>query len=275
MASLPLRRIALAAFLAVACTPVLAGQIQLAWDAVPGATGYRVYYGTQSGSYTSNVTVSTTATTLSGLQNCQTWYVAVKAFNSAGESADFSNELAGWPRPEVTSATPGAAIQGQQLTVTVNGTNFQPGATVEIDNSRVVVAGISTLSCGQVQFVATVEPTTAHIAPAQIGSWAVTIANPDDVFGQRSNAFVIDVNPARFDINKTDQTTQNRIDGKDTVWLSRLFGSQQGSASYDPDSDFDGDGWVDGVDLAYIASNLGRCWSNGVWSASACPANLR
>ena len=30
-----------------------------------------------------------------------------------------------------------------------------------------------------------------------------------------------------------------------------------------------------GVDLAYIASNLGRCWSNGVWSASACPANLR
>ena len=44
---------------------------------------------------------------------------------------------------------------------------------------------------------------------------------------------------------------------------------------YDPDFDFDGDGWVDGQDLAYLASNMGRCWDGAAWTLAACPANLR
>jgi hypothetical protein len=48
-------------------------------------------------------------------------------------------------------------------------------------------------------------------------------------------------------------------------------------AKDDADDDFDGDGWVDGDDLAYIASNLGRCWSASAknWSLSACPTGLQ
>jgi len=51
------------------------------------------------------------------------------------------------------------------------------------------------------------------------------------------------INPARFDVNQSDATTKNRIDGKDTVYVSRNFAMKnQQNANYDPDDDFDGDG---------------------------------
>ena len=56
----------------------------------------------------------------------------------------------------------------------------------------------------------------------------------------------------------------------DTVWLSRLFGNDETDPLWDPDFDFDGDGWIDGSDLAYLASNLGKCWSGTGWTAQAC-----
>lgn len=275
MACLSLSRLVLVGAAAILAASAQAGQIQIAWDAVAGATGYRVYYGTQSGTYTANVTTSGTSATVTGLQDCTNYYLAVKAFNAAGESATFSNELSGWARPEITSATPGAAMQGSQVTVTVNGTNFQAGALVEIDNPRLTLTGVRTVTCTQMQFVATLDPPAPNVRAAQVGRWTVSVSNPDDVFGQRSQAFEVTINPARFNINTTDAATQNRLDGKDTIWIARLFGSQDGGASYDPDSDFDGDGWVDGNDLAFLASNLGRCWSGTNWTAASCPANLR
>ena len=271
----PLRRLALAAAAAILGCVAQAGQIEIAWDSVPGATGYRVYYGTQSGNYTANVTSGSTTATVTGLQDCTTYYLAVKAYNAAGESASFSNELSGWSRPQVTSATPAIAMQGSQVTVTLSGSNFQSGALIEIDNPRVMLTGVATLSCTQMQFVATVDPPATNVRAAQVGRWTVAVSNPDDVFGQRSQAFEVTVNPVRFNINTTDAATASRLDGKDTIWIARLFGSQDGGATYDPDSDFDGDGWVDGNDLAYLASNLGRCWSGTNWSAASCPANLR
>ena len=58
---------------------------------------------------------------------------------------------------------------------------------------------------------------------------------------------------------------------RDTIWLSRLFAAREGQADYYPDADFNGDGWVDGNDLAYLVSNLGRCWNGSNWSVSAGP----
>ena len=82
----------LAAASAAVATPAMAVSIALAWDATPGASGYHVYYGTESGHYSPvPVTTSSTTTTISGLQDCTTYYLAVKAFNQAGVSADFSN----------------------------------------------------------------------------------------------------------------------------------------------------------------------------------------
>jgi hypothetical protein len=75
---------------ASAAAPAKAGAIALAWDPAPGATGYYVYYGTQSGHYNPvPVTTSATSATIGGLQDCTTYYLAVKAFNAAGSSVEY------------------------------------------------------------------------------------------------------------------------------------------------------------------------------------------
>jgi hypothetical protein len=263
---------------AVYAVPATAGSIALSWDATPGATGYYVYYGTESGHYNSvPVTTSSTSTTISGLQDCTTYFLAVKAFNQAGASAEFSNELSGWSRPAITSATPSSAMQGDQIVMDVMGANFLQGAVVDVGNPHVLLTSIRVLSCNQIQLIATVEPTAPTLRAARIGRLDLTVSNPDSVFGLKSQAFEVLVNPSRFDINRSDATTKNRIDGKDTVYLSRMFGMSESDPNFAADDDFDGDGWIDGQDLAYIASNLGRCWdaASKSWSLAACPTALQ
>ena len=264
--------------LLAAAAPATAGSIALSWDPSQGATGYHVYYGTQSGTYLPTfVTTSSTSATISGLQDCTTYYVAVKAFNASGESLTFSNELSGWSRPTVTSATPSSATQGDQIVMDVLGSNFESGAVVDLGNPHVFLSSVQVVTCSHIQLLVTVEPTAKTIHPAQVGRLDVTVSNPDAVFGTKTQAFEVLLNQARFDVNQSDASTRNRIDGKDTVYLSRQFGLNESDPNYDADDDFDGDGWVDGTDLAYIASNLGKCWSavNKSWSLSACPTSLQ
>jgi hypothetical protein len=254
-----------------------AGQISVSWDAVSGATGYHVYYGLQSRVYGQYLTTTTNSATISGLQDCMSYFVSVKAYNAAGESAQYSNELTGWSRPAVTSATPTTAMQGDQVVMDIIGANFQSGASVDLGNPNVILTSVTVLSCTHLQLIATVEPTAQNVRPAQIGKLDVSVVNPDDVFGMKSQAFEVLINPYRFDINRSDSVTTNRIDGKDTIYLSRYFGTSESDPNYDVDHDFDGDGWVDGADLSYIASNLGRCWSSSskTWTTSACPTSLQ
>jgi hypothetical protein len=264
--------------LCAASVPATAGSISLTWDATQGATGYHVYYGTQPGNYlpTPIITTSTSAT-ISGLADCAAYFVAVKAFNASGESPNFSNELSGWSRPSVTAATPSSALQGAQIVMDVTGTNFQSGAVVDLGNPNVLLTSVQVLSCTHIQLLATVEPTASNVRPAHIGRLDLTVSNSDSVFGMKSQAFEVLLNPARFDVNQSDSTTRNRIDGKDTVYLSRQFGINESDPNYDADDDFDGDGWIDGQDLVYIASNLGKCWSasSKSWSITACPSGLQ
>jgi hypothetical protein len=72
-----------------------AGQVQLAWNASADATvsGYKVYHGTQSGTYTDTVDANNTLTQgFSGISESQTHYFAVTAYSADAES-DFSEEL--------------------------------------------------------------------------------------------------------------------------------------------------------------------------------------
>ena len=263
--------------IATIAAKTFAGEIQLAWDPTAGASGYKVYYGTSSGNYGSPVVVYGTSTTIQGLQDCVSYYVAVKAFNAAGESPNYSNELTGWSRPSITSATPSTAVQGDQIVVDIMGANFQNGAAVDLGNPQVLLTSVTAVTCNHIQLLATVAPTGQGMRAARVGRLNLTVENPDSVFGMRPEAFEVLINPARFDINKSDETTTNRIDGKDTVYLSRQFGMDESNPNYDPDNDFDGDGWVDGQDLAFVASNLGRCWSftTKSWRLDACPNLLQ
>src|SRR5712691_6787593 len=88
--------------LAFAATPAQAAQVQLAWDAplqangtpIPNLAGYKLYYGSQSGQYQTTVPVGMTTTyTVTNLSAGQTYYFAVKAYDSTGTESTFSNEV--------------------------------------------------------------------------------------------------------------------------------------------------------------------------------------
>ena len=270
--SRPVRCLLFGGLLLAVCRPVEAGTIELQWNPVPGATGYRVHYGTKSGDYTHVLEVGPKpSATLKGLTDCTTWYLAVKAHNRSVDSPDFSNEISGWPRPEVISVSPSARMQGSQFTLEIEGTNFQPGATIEIDNPNVFFDSTTTVSCKRIKVAAAIEPTARGVRAAEIGHATLTVINPDDVFGVRPQAFEVRIDPARFDLDRRPGPSEGRLDGRDTIWLSRLFAAREGQADYYPDADFNGDGWIDGNDLAYLVSNLGKCWNGSNWSLSACP----
>ena len=92
------------------------GKPMLTWNAVSGATSYKVYRATsQNGTYSLLGTVTATSYTNTGAKAGTTYYYKVKAVNSAGESA-YSTTVSG--RATVTTLTMGhSASSGKpQLT---------------------------------------------------------------------------------------------------------------------------------------------------------------
>jgi hypothetical protein len=264
-------------------SPLLAGAIRLEWDRVPGATGYRLYYGIATGEYTDSLDVGLrTRATLQGLSNCRTWYMALKPYNSVGESADYSNEVSGWPSPEVHVVAPTAVEQGSQVAVELVGANFQSGAAAQVSDYSVPtdingsplirIESGDVLSCTRMQAFLTVEPTVRGLraAPVRQHAPAIVVRNSDSVRGggPLDLEVLFDVN--RWDINREGSAGQGRVDGLDLSWLAYAYGSLEGDELYNPDADLDGDGMVDGTDLAYLAAGFGLCWSGSSWTAEAC-----
>ena len=99
-----------------------AGQVNLAWNASSGpVSGYKVYYGTASGNYTSNLNAgSATSATVASLADGSTYYFAVKAYDSTGNESSFSNEV----NKSLTVAAPVASFSADKTSgtapVTVN-----------------------------------------------------------------------------------------------------------------------------------------------------------
>lgn len=78
--------------------PASAAQTILSWDAVPGASGYKLYYGTHSRDYGITplaVTAQADATTATAapLDPGQTYYFAVTAYDANGGESPYSNEV--------------------------------------------------------------------------------------------------------------------------------------------------------------------------------------
>jgi hypothetical protein len=173
----------------VCALPALSGTISLAWDPAsdPNLAGYRVYYGSSPGTYTQTLDVGkTTSATVTGLADCSTWYLSVKAYNTAGAvSTVYSNEVTGWARPVVASVTPSSAKQGSRVTLTLAGNDFRSGATVLFGNPSISVNSISVASC----IGLTADVTIA--AGAVVGPTSVEVMNSDRTFGMRADAFTV------------------------------------------------------------------------------------
>jgi hypothetical protein len=73
-----------------------AASVTLAWDRSqePDVAGYRVYYGTTSGHYTTMISVGNSTTcTISNLEPGMTYYFAVTAYDTSGNESAYSQEI--------------------------------------------------------------------------------------------------------------------------------------------------------------------------------------
>src|SRR5262245_20137902 len=83
----------LLAVLMTCASAQLARGLTLAWDTSPGATGYKLYYGTVSSNYTVTVDAGNASSrVISGLPLGVKYYFAVTAYSPSGESG-FSSEI--------------------------------------------------------------------------------------------------------------------------------------------------------------------------------------
>lgn len=91
-------------------------RVTLLWDRNPsadGITGYRIYFGTASGSYSDYVAVeNVTAGAVTGLADGVTYYFAVTAHDGNGLESGFSDEVIYTPRlPRMqTHLAPGGSM---------------------------------------------------------------------------------------------------------------------------------------------------------------------
>jgi fibronectin type 3 domain-containing protein len=96
--------------------PERSGRVAVEWRSVPGATGYKLKYGTTPGIYTATVDVgNNVGHILQGLTNNQPYYFTVAAYNGFGESGN-SAEQAETPVSGLPLAPYGLTITAQSST---------------------------------------------------------------------------------------------------------------------------------------------------------------
>lgn len=255
----------------------MAGTIDVAWDPVPGAAGYRVHHGTRSGGYDRvRVVTGATEVRLENLQDCTRHYIAVQAFNLVSDGP-LSAELSGWPRPRIEGFRPGAARQGSALEVEIRGANFEhlaeaTGFLTDLSGRPLVsVELLSVDDCRTIQARMEVSPPAPGYRAMPLGHRTVLrVRNPDGAVGVGPGLLRIDFDRRRADVNRSSDETRDRVDGSDLAWLAFSYGSIEGSPIYNPDADLDGDGIVDGLDLSLMAPYFGMCWVGETWTADGC-----
>ena len=282
----------------VAAGSAFAGLRTVSWSPSSGASGYKVHFGAQPEAYSTTVDVGnvTQATIQQNLDDCTTWYFAVTAYNTIGES-DYSAEVP-WLTPMTISSAapvnPGQAVrQGTQFTMNIAGAGFNSGAAISVNTpgwsncngsgcaalQQTVRLQNPSISCNTIQVAATVEPVGSGGTPAETGIYSITVTNPDNSTATRQSVFTVALDPLRFDVDPAGDGT---LDVKDLTTTARMFGSCDparygsgqcpgGDPAYQDGLDFNGDGWVDGDDLAHVCSNFGLDWNTNAWNW-VCPA---
>jgi hypothetical protein len=136
--------------LAVLITSVqAAGSVTLAWDrsSDTNITGYKVYYGGASGTYTNTVNAgSATNATVSGLVQGTTYYFAATAYASSGMESPFSIEVSYLfvNQPPTLNALGGLTINSNAGPQTVNLTGITAGASNEVQTLTVTTTSSNT-----------------------------------------------------------------------------------------------------------------------------------
>jgi fibronectin type 3 domain-containing protein len=107
--------------------------VTLAWDAntEPDLAGYRVHYGTASGSYTTSVDVhKVTTSSIGTLTAGQTYYFAVTAYDASGNESGYSNPVSyAVPAANGAPTTPATPTAGASSAPANTAITFSTSAT--------------------------------------------------------------------------------------------------------------------------------------------------
>lgn len=90
-----------------------AGTVSLTWNLSPSSSvvGYKIYYGTTSQVYSTNVTVgNVTSLTLPGLTNGTTYYFAATSYDASGNESAYSSEVSFTAMPDPLPALISQAV---------------------------------------------------------------------------------------------------------------------------------------------------------------------
>ena len=282
-----------------------AGMRRLSWSPSPGATEYRLYYGNSTRDYPNVVAVGPATQATVDLDDCRQWYFAVTASNAIGESG-YSTEVE-WLTPMSVEdvqfqASAPTVQQGFQGAVTVTGARFEPGVVLELDHpgwtcpadakttecddalsnrrSAVRLESPAVQDCNTLTAWAVFESTTPGAAPT-VGAYTLKVTNADNSSASLVGAFEILLDPSRRDYDKSEYWTSDRIDGLDLAGIMRTLPTNQPCPccsdatcpNFDHTMDIDGDGWIDGNDLALVyTDHFGLCWdgNRNNWTDQAC-----
>ena len=138
----------------------IAASMQISWNANTDSdlAGYKVYYGTTSGTYNANVNVGNVTThTISDLSTGQTYYVAVTAYDTSANESEYSTEVsASIPVPDTTPPTGSILINtgsdsttSRSVTLTLSATDNSGVASMRISNDGSTWSDECTFSTSQ------------------------------------------------------------------------------------------------------------------------------
>ncbi|MBI4668258.1 MAG: hypothetical protein HY747_03580, partial [Elusimicrobia bacterium] len=138
--------------------------------------------------------------------------IAVSPFGTIYVADGNNNRISVWgidppAIPSISRISPFSATAGQTISVTVDGVNFQSGATLKLS-----FAGQNDILASNVAVIGTTKITgTISIASATTGeNWSVVVTNPDFKSGAFPNAFtiIIDTTPPA---QALDLVAENKI----------------------------------------------------------------
>ncbi len=200
----------------VVCPPDAgAGQATLTWSAATstGVKGYKVYYGTASGTYSKSVDAgNTTSCSVSNLTDGQTYYFVATTYDSAGDQSIYSNEVSKTIAQSTFTITASAGTGGNispsgSATVTSGGSlaySITPASGYQVSNVTVdgsSVGAVSSYSFSNVTANHTISATfTASTSSSGVGTSSTGSITSSSVWQNQSFASQTGVFTASFDM---------------------------------------------------------------------------
>jgi len=106
-------------FAAASLSAIQQNSVEFTWEAntEPDLDGYKIFYGTTSGTYTDEVSVAAdlTATEVTGLTAAVRYYFTITAFDEAGNESEKAAEVIVDTLPDTRPPNPPAGVSGEQV----------------------------------------------------------------------------------------------------------------------------------------------------------------